>query len=276
MTPTESRDHNLLSPFDPISPEPLSLKDTPDSKPLQFETAEYKDTSGSEKCSQCNKPLTGTYYMLNGRRTCSTCTELIKSNQLKTEGSFFRALIFGIGGAILGLILYSTFAIMTGWVIGYLSLAVGYIIAKVMMKGAGGIGGRKLQITAVLLTYSAVSLSAIPIWIHQIASDKGSEKSQIGTKPKSGDPSPNTNATTVVVPDKSDQPKGDDKHGLLSVLGYTLLLGLASPFLELGDGVGGIIGLVILFVGINIAWKMTKGVEVQILGPFGLKTKESP
>jgi hypothetical protein len=45
-------------------------------------------------------------------------------------------------------------------------------------------------------------------------------------------------------------------------------LGLASPFLQLQDPIQGAIGLVILFVGIRIAWKLTAGRSVDIIGPF--------
>jgi hypothetical protein len=46
------------------------------------------------------------------------------------------------------------------------------------------------------------------------------------------------------------------------------MMGLASPFLELQDPFHGLIGLVILFIGIRIAWKLAAGTETQIFGPF--------
>jgi hypothetical protein len=46
-------------------------------------------------------------------------------------------------------------------------------------------------------------------------------------------------------------------------------IGLASPFLDLAsDPFHGLIGLVILFVGLKIAWQITAGSELQITGPF--------
>jgi predicted outer membrane lipoprotein len=57
-------------------------------------------------------------------------------------------MIFGVGGAILGLILYSAFGIITGLEIGYLPLAVGYIVGKAVGMGSGGVGGRRYQIAA--------------------------------------------------------------------------------------------------------------------------------
>jgi hypothetical protein len=49
---------------------------------------------------------------------------------------------------------------------------------------------------------------------------------------------------------------------------YLALLGLASPFLELAEPVSGLIGLVILFVGLKIAWRMTAGAKIEIRGPY--------
>jgi hypothetical protein len=54
-----------------------------------------------------------------------------------------------------------------------MSLAVGYIVGKAMMKGSAGLGGRRYQVVAVALTYAAVSLSFIPLVVSQVRS-KGS------------------------------------------------------------------------------------------------------
>jgi hypothetical protein len=56
--------------------------------------------------------------------------------------------------------------------------------------------------------------------------------------------------------------------GLLMGIGILLGIGLASPFLALSDPVHGVIGLVILFVGMNIAWRMTAGTKRLIDGPY--------
>jgi len=55
-----------------------------------------------------------------------------------------------------------------------------------------------------------------------------------------------------------------------SALGKLIVLGLASPFLELEAGVQGVIGLVILFIGLQIAWKITRQSQVPmgIHGPY--------
>jgi hypothetical protein len=181
---------------------------------------------------------------------------------------FTRGLIFGIGGAILGLIIYAVFAIVTGLMIGYVSLAVGYIVGKAMKKGSGGAGGRRYQIAAVVLTYAAVSLAAIPIYISVYAKQQSSKSAQTQQQEMQSSQAPESPAAD------SDQPTtAAHAHSGSDIFATALvklaMIGLASPFLELADDpVHGLIGLVILFVGIRIAWKIAAGSETQILGPF--------
>ena len=58
------------------------------------------------------------------------------------------------------------------------------------------------------------------------------------------------------------------KMGAAKAVGILALLGLASPFLDLADPMHGLIGLIILFVGLRIAWKLTAGKPVEIIGPI--------
>jgi hypothetical protein len=164
------------------------------------------------------------------------------------------------------MILYATFAIVTGWIIGYVSLAVGYIVGKAVMKGSGGIGGRRYQIAAVALTYAAVSVAAIPVAISQF---KNEAKKPAATEQSQNAPSGSQAPSSSGAPaPQQGQPAADPEMGLGAALGLLLLIGLASPFLALADPFSGLIGLVILFVGMQIAWKLTEGTTTDILGPF--------
>ena len=53
-----------------------------------------------------------------------------------------------------------------------------------------------------------------------------------------------------------------------AIIGSLLFAGLASPFLELQDPIHGALGLIILFVGLRIAWQLTAEKKLDILGPF--------
>src|SRR5271166_2362649 len=236
----------------------------------QFGTAEYVGAPGGDHCQFCHQPISGNYYRVNGAMSCPGCAENMRGVLAKdSHAAYVRALLFGIGAAIAGMILYATFEIATGVIIGYVSLAVGWMVGKAMMKGSNGVGGKRYQITAVLLTYAAVSTAAVPVVIHytrghrrqtqaqqQKLQDKQRQlESEFGQKPKLPQP---------------------PKMGLGAALGRLALLGLASPFIEvLGNPVGGLIGLVILFVGIRIAARITAGRPAEVFGPFDASVQPS-
>ena len=58
------------------------------------------------------------------------------------NGAFLKAILFGIGGAILGSLLYAAFSIATHIEIGYMAIGVAYLVGKAMMAGSGQRGGR--------------------------------------------------------------------------------------------------------------------------------------
>src|SRR5579859_593305 len=100
---------------------PMS-NDTP-----QFTTAEYAGPPG-DHCAFCRQPVTASYYRVNGSMACAGCAERLKHEEPEvSHQDFLRALTFGIGAAILGLTLYAGFTILTGFYIGYVSLAVGWL-----------------------------------------------------------------------------------------------------------------------------------------------------
>jgi len=239
----------------------------------QFGVAEYKNT-GAEVCVGCKKPLAGSYYRVNGKLACDPCVQQVKMRSPQdSHPAFVRAILFGMGGAILGLIIYSAFAILTGIMIGYVALAVGWLVATAMKKGSQGAGGRRYQVAAVALTYAAVSLSAIPIGISfylkerkPVAHATAAPNASSSTSPDAADPSYSSPPPGRAELAGSPQPA--DKPAVGAVIASMLFAGLASPFLMLQSGVSGILGLVILFVGIRIAWKITSAPPLEILGPF--------
>jgi hypothetical protein len=232
----------------------------------QFGTAEYEQKPGVDACKTCGQTIFGKYFRVSGAITCPSCAELTaRGLPTDTHGAYVRGLVFGVVGAILGLIIYSVFSIATGFTIGYISLLVGYIVGRAVLMGASGRGGRRYQIAAALLTYAAVSISAVPIslWL----SSKESANKPAITEPAAQP------ADATVVEEESATPAApappESSPSLLGVIAFLVVLGLSSPFLELsGEPVSGLIGLVILFVGIRIAWKMTAGSGIQITGPY--------
>ena len=222
----------------------------------QFATAEYSAKPGETACKSCGQAISGDYYRVNGALTCANCAQRLKEQIPKdSHAAFVRGVLFGVGGAILGLSVYVAFALATGWMVGFVSLAIGYIVGKAIVMGSQGLGGRRYQIAAVLLTYIAVSLAAVPIAISQHAKQKSAQpQAQVS------DPAP-TEAPTM---------------SLAKAVGALALLGLVSPFLGLSNPANRVIGLIILFVGLRIAWKITAGRPVDIIGPIDEAVPATP
>jgi hypothetical protein len=192
----------------------------------QFGKAEYSADQQPGRCAICQQPIGSSSQRVRGVLACEACSIRATSETLaEPHSAFANSVVFGIGGAILGLIAYSAFTIATKIYIGYMALAVGYLVGKAMRLGSKGSGGRKYQIVAVILTYAAVSLSAIPIGLAQFV---------------------RLNNLRAIVP----------------FLGPLILDGLVSPFTDLAhDPFNGLIGLFILLIGMRFAWQFTAGTE---------------
>lgn len=227
----------------------------------QFTTAEYSGSSGGDRCVSCNQPITARYYRVNTRMACEGCVQELERRQpADSHAGYVRGLLFGVGAAIVGMAGYAGFTILTGLYIGYVSLAVGWFVGKAIMLGSKGIGGRRYQIVAVILTYAAVSLAAIPIAISY----------QMKAKPQAESVQPQQQQSNADVENSQpDQTQQKPKLSFGAAILQLLVIGLASPFLELQDPFHGIIGLVILMVGIRIAWRITVGSRrASIDGPY--------
>jgi uncharacterized protein (DUF983 family) len=227
---------------------------TGESQTPQFTTAEYERT-GAMKCAACQDSIRGTYFQIKGAPVCTECTAKIRAQiPQDSHAAFARALVFGVAGALAGLALYVIFALSTGLIIGWVSLAVGFIVGKAMRLGSRGVGGRRYQVAAVLLTYFAVSMSAVPIALEQGRQDRQARMQHPVA------------AATAAGPTTDAPPRVGMSFGkAVAMLG---LLGIASPILELRDPVQGLIGLVILFVGIRFAWRFTARQTVNVSGPY--------
>jgi len=242
-------------------PNEQDVEKTPTPDMPQFATAEYAHVPGTERCRICNNVVFDNYYRVNNQMACAKCAGEAREGQPSdSHAAFARALLLGGGAALLGLILYAAFTITTSFYFGYIALGVGWLVAKAMLKGSNGIGGKRYQIAAVLLTYGAISVAAVPIGIGSVLKHN---KEKVVQQKQADETATNDSATE---PDAT-QPS-QPRSGMGGLLIQLLLWGLASPFLELRDPVHGLIGLVILFVGLRIAYQMTAARPLEVDGPY--------
>jgi hypothetical protein len=145
----------------------------------------------------------------------------------------------------------------TGAEFALLSILVGIMVGKAMMHGSGGRGGRKLQAVAVLLTYGSITTGYVPSIV------KGLYQQQLKTEASTQAASPARVRTEASV----NTPIGK-VAAVVVFLAFVVGLALVSPFLMITQGFCGILGIAILFFGLQRAWIKTKADDRTLMGPY--------
>ncbi len=211
---------------------------------LSFERAEFENRAQPAlACSFCRQELTDQYWQITRRPACGRCRAQVQSELASStsRARFFSALRLGALAAVAGCVGWIVISKVTGYEIGIVAIGVGYLVGKAVRQGAGGFGGRRYQIMAVLLTYSAIAFASLPALFAAISEQHHAAQHVAAAQP--------------------------------SLLGYlwawVLLLSIAfaSPFLA---GAKNFMGLIIICIGLYEAWKLTRPLPIQVLGPFSV------
>ena len=219
---------------------------------LQFRRAQpivSGDVAAPRICAACKQPIAGAYFQVQNHVICAACAAKIQAGrQSQRPAPLFRAVIYGVGAAVAGCILYAI-PLAMGFQIGIVALAVGYMVGKAIRHASYGTGGRPQQILAVALTYFAISTSFIPATIFV------GMKHAVQRQSAAAAPDQTVRMRAAVSP--------------VQAAGSFVLLAIVSPFLELGSSpIGGLISLFILFIGLQRAWALTAGHEIMVTGPY--------
>lgn len=223
---------------------------------LQFDRAQF--ASGNH-CTICQNPLQDSYFRLLQDTVCATCAEKARLDQqfrLEQGGGLLRAALFGIGAALLGSAIYGAVVLLTGYEFALIAILIGWMVGKAMMNGSRGVGGRRFQVVAVLITYLSITGGYVPSIVKELAKNQDQEKAK-GPAAKAAEQKPEQkDAAAAAGP------------GTV-VLALAVLLGIAAiaPILNAAS-VSGVIGLVIIAVGLGQAWKQTAETAFLIEGPF--------
>jgi hypothetical protein len=230
---------------------------------LQFQRAEQ----AVRQCGNCSAAIAREYYQLNGMDLCPACTQQWESMQGSVSGGrLLRGLAYGLGGAIGGAILMAVISAVTGYTFALAAIAVGWMVGRAFRIGTGGLGGRRCQWLAVGLAYFGITLSFLPALItgaREAAKQETSRKADVAGGSKTGAPQP----AEVGQSGEAREPVG--AAGFAVAMVVILGLTLASPFLMLFSGIGGLINVAIVFFGLQRAWHMMAGDPRVLTGPYG-------
>jgi len=238
-----------------------TLCGVPDS--LQFDRAEP-----SAGCSTCGSQLTDTYFVANGRIVCDKCRRAVEAewNRGGAAGRFITALGLGILATIACSILWYVVLKVTGYQLGIIAVAVGFIVGGAVRKGSNGRGGWRYQALAIFLTYTAIVTSYVPLIIEEIREQRAAQMTTTATAPDNAKPV--KDSTAVVAKAQAIGPLG-------FAIGVVLLLAVlyAAPFLA---GLENVIGILIIGFALYEAWKLNRRMELRVTGPHRVSTTGSP
>jgi hypothetical protein len=261
-------------------------------QPLQFDTAEPVGGNGatarSLACTACNADISTSYYEVNGAIVCISCRAKLRA-QLAGGGSgsarFAKALGFGLLAAAAGSALYYGILALTGYEIGLVAIAVGFIVGRAVNRGSQGRGGRSYQVLAVGLTYFAIVTTYIPFIVKAIRENPPAVAADSTAKTPTSDSSASTgvsvavNTTAAQQGEPSAAPKATGAgptvkkitigHALLALVAL-LALAAAAPILA---GFENIIGMVIIGFALFEAWRQNQRLELAVTGPYQVGAK---
>ncbi len=250
--------------------------------------AEHDDevASPAMTCWACQNALRDRYYEVDAQRICDRCVELVKNPQSEgtSFGRFVRAVTYGFGAGVVGASIYYAILALTGYEIGLVAIAVGFMVGYAVKVGSYGRGGWRYQLIAMAITYLAIVMTYVPMIVEGIE-QAPPEAAEVSTPADASAPSGDSVAldaveeadssslppSTTVAEDSGSAGVEPESGGLLTWL-VAIILALFAPFVF---GLENIMGTIILLIGLYEAWKINQRPQVQIAGPFALAPPDS-
>jgi hypothetical protein len=252
---------------------------------LRFDRAEYEEGSAAgPPCSVCKGPLGAEYWRWQGLVFCSRCKSPVEAKIAdgQSHRAFAKAALQGTGVALACGVGYAVFVGLTKMQLALVTIGIAYVVARVVRKASGGLGGTRFQVLAVALTYVASTMGYAPSLLAGL--QEGGEIRAAHAPIAAGaeiersaatDDEARPSGAAANGTETADAPSaaGDGEHvgpivsALRLAYGIAFLLGimLAAPFLELSSAP---LGVVIILIGLWQAWKLTRGVPTTIMGPY--------
>lgn len=232
--------------------------------------------AAAPSCARCAQGIDAEYYEVGGAIVCPACKSALEAeaNAGSAGGRLSRALLYGLGGAAAGAALYYAIVALTGYEIGLVAIAVGWMVGRAVQLGSRHRGGRVYQAIAVGLTYIAIVSTYVPYIIDAMeetpaasasAGDSTSVANRLARPESAEDAAPAL--SDAAADGTTEASAGFGIAQLVMGVGILLLIAMAAPFLA---GLENIIGLLIIGFALWQAWQMNRRAPLVITGPYAV------
>lgn len=218
---------------------------------------------GHVTCAVCRQLIATSYYVVNGNVTCEPCRTrvMMEWNSSSPRGRFAKAVALGSLAALLGAGVYFGIAALTGYEFGLVAVLLGLLVGGAVRKGAGR-GGRRYQVLAMFLTYTAVVVTDSSMIARELGKElvARADSVQVASARTAAEASaaPQTTATAPATP------LGTVVMGLVGPV-LLLLLAYAAPIMI---GIANPLHLLIAGFALYEAWKLNHGGVLRMTGPY--------
>jgi hypothetical protein len=253
---------------------------------IDFDRAEFAEAppAGDQvACGLCKKTIATVYWQYLGKVLCEGCRAIVEKSvgDARRASTLGKAFVVGGGVALACGVGYAIFAGLSKAHLALVTIGIGWAVGTAIQRVTRGFGNRKHQILAVCLTYFASTMGYAP-FVFSAFTNMGHESPQVA--PSAAAPDPDPTLTPSAPPDSPPAaPRETSAMGQVAigpigvVIALVIMVGvtLAAPLLEISSGFSGILGVLIIFFGLQTAWRVSKGVEGVITGPHRVAAAET-
>jgi hypothetical protein len=266
---------------------------------LDFERAD-RASGAARACAQCATPITDRYFTLGSHVLCESCHFAFQNARAPGNAAsrFLGAAALGTAAAAIGCALWLVVTELTGYEIGLIAIAVGYIVGMAVHVGSRRVGGAAYQLLAVFLTYSAIVMTYVPMIANQFMADNGVQREEQTTHSDDSQIALSDDSKTALSGDSqithSDDWKEDNAAGSASNAGAgknaeapvtkpgadelaawvaAIPFAYMLPFLM---GFENAIGILIIGFALWQAFRMNARSKIELQGPFHLEVRDAP
>jgi hypothetical protein len=260
-------------PNDPTFPIPRDASDASLGS-LDFERAD-RTANTARVCAQCATPITDRYYTLGPHVLCESCNLAFQNAKAPGNAAsrFFGAAALGTVAAAIGCALWMVVTELTGYEIGLIAIAVGYLVGRAVHIGARRVGGMAYQLLAVFLTYSAVVMTYVPMIANQFMATEGvQQEAQTSLSDEFVEDNAANSAPSAGTAEDVEAPVVKPGVDELSAWIAAIPIAYMLPFLM---GFENAIGILIVGFALWQAFRMNARVKIELQGPFRLEARDA-
>ena len=258
---------------------------TPDAE-LQFDraVAAGEPNAGAAEqgvvCAVCGTTIRTAYFSAGSATLCGSCKVKLEMGEAASRRwpTFGRAALFGLGATVAGASLYAAVIAITGYEIGLIAIATGYMVGWAVNQATRGYGARRFQVLALSLTYLSVGLAYTPIAIKGAAEGSASKTAADAARAVSADSAGRDRADSghaaasdspAATKDTAVSAEPIGSTDVLKFIGLLIFFALALPVMVVvGSLPSGLLSALIIAFGMRQAWRMAGDMRPTVTGPL--------